>query len=83
MLGTQDALAEQAGALCTAMRVPGMLRSLDTLASLQCRVPNVQSAIRPRPVIAAIRLNPQPAICNNHFRRSELELPGPRNGLNL
>eukprot|EP00969_Alexandrium_andersonii_P359892 15454177-Alexandrium_andersonii.AAC.1 len=39
------------------------------LASLHRRVPNVQSAIRPMPLNAAIR----------PFRHSNLELRGPRN----
>eukprot|EP00969_Alexandrium_andersonii_P141874 6272601-Alexandrium_andersonii.AAC.1 len=37
------------------------------------------------PVSAAIRLNPQSAMrkTQNHFRRSNLELRGPRNGLEI
>eukprot|EP00969_Alexandrium_andersonii_P252590 11162755-Alexandrium_andersonii.AAC.1 len=34
----------------------------EKLASLRCSAPRVQSAIRPRPVHPAIRLNPQSAI---------------------
>eukprot|EP00969_Alexandrium_andersonii_P192062 8483830-Alexandrium_andersonii.AAC.1 len=42
-----------------------------------------QSAIRARPVSAAIRLNPQSAMrkAQHRFKRSNLELRGPRNDL--
>eukprot|EP00969_Alexandrium_andersonii_P250751 11082547-Alexandrium_andersonii.AAC.1 len=45
----------------------------------------MQSAIRPRPVSAAICLNPQSAMRKqqNRFRRSNLEVRGPRNGLKI
>eukprot|EP00969_Alexandrium_andersonii_P252134 11144102-Alexandrium_andersonii.AAC.1 len=45
----------------------------------------VQSAIRSTPVCAAIRLNPQSALweMQNRFRRSNLELRGPRSGLKI
>eukprot|EP00969_Alexandrium_andersonii_P124440 5499660-Alexandrium_andersonii.AAC.1 len=45
-------------------------------------MPNVQSAIRPRPTNASIR-NPLSALPNmpHRFMRSKLELRGPRNGL--
>eukprot|EP00969_Alexandrium_andersonii_P137719 6090240-Alexandrium_andersonii.AAC.1 len=48
-------------------------------------MPKVQSAIRPRPVSLAIRLNPQltlPAM-HHRFRRSTLELRGRGNDLNI
>eukprot|EP00969_Alexandrium_andersonii_P323790 14306587-Alexandrium_andersonii.AAC.1 len=53
------------------------------LASLHCRAPKAQSANRPRPVRAAIRLNPQSAMrkVQNRFRRSNLELRRPRTSL--
>eukprot|EP00969_Alexandrium_andersonii_P018343 802306-Alexandrium_andersonii.AAC.1 len=53
------------------------------LASLHRKGPNVQSAIRPRPVSAPIRLTPQSAMRNmqNRFMRSELELRRPKNGI--
>eukprot|EP00969_Alexandrium_andersonii_P181722 8030592-Alexandrium_andersonii.AAC.1 len=45
----------------------------------------VQSTIRSRPVSAAIRLNPQSVLTNMHnrFRRSDLELRGPRSVLEV
>eukprot|EP00969_Alexandrium_andersonii_P290432 12836885-Alexandrium_andersonii.AAC.1 len=45
----------------------------------------MQSAIRPRPVSAAIRLNLQSALrkTQNRLGRSNLELRGPRSGLNI
>eukprot|EP00969_Alexandrium_andersonii_P206209 9110652-Alexandrium_andersonii.AAC.1 len=45
----------------------------------------VQSAIRSRPVSTAICLNPKSAFPKMHscFRRSTLELRGPRNGLKI
>eukprot|EP00969_Alexandrium_andersonii_P208430 9205724-Alexandrium_andersonii.AAC.1 len=53
------------------------------LTSLHGRVPNVQSAIRPMLVSAAICLNPQSAMRNmqTRFRRSNLELRGARSDL--
>eukprot|EP00969_Alexandrium_andersonii_P351841 15436337-Alexandrium_andersonii.AAC.1 len=56
-----------------------------TLASLHCKVPTVQSAIHPRPVRAAIRPNPQSAMRNmqTRFTRSNLELHGHKNGLEI
>eukprot|EP00969_Alexandrium_andersonii_P350383 15433128-Alexandrium_andersonii.AAC.1 len=43
----------------------------------------MQFPIHARPLSAAIRLNPQSAMrkVQRHFRRSELELRGPRDGL--
>eukprot|EP00969_Alexandrium_andersonii_P065109 2866649-Alexandrium_andersonii.AAC.1 len=45
----------------------------------------MQSAIRSRPVGAAIHLNPQSASRSMHygFTRSDLELRGPRSGLSF
>eukprot|EP00969_Alexandrium_andersonii_P292745 12938316-Alexandrium_andersonii.AAC.1 len=53
------------------------------LASSHCKAPDVQSTIRPRPVSAAFRLNPQPTKrkMQNRCKRSELELRGPKSGL--
>eukprot|EP00969_Alexandrium_andersonii_P358984 15452186-Alexandrium_andersonii.AAC.1 len=55
------------------------------LASLHRRVPKLQSAIRPRPVRAQIRLNPQSTLrkMRTRFRRSNLELPGTRSSLKI
>eukprot|EP00969_Alexandrium_andersonii_P347680 15372319-Alexandrium_andersonii.AAC.1 len=46
-------------------------------------VPSVQSAMHSRSVSAAIRFNPQLALPSLQpcFRRSDVELRGPRNGL--
>eukprot|EP00969_Alexandrium_andersonii_P207513 9167514-Alexandrium_andersonii.AAC.1 len=45
----------------------------------------MQSAIRPKPISAAIRLNPQSAMhsVQNRFRHSNLELRGPRKDINI
>eukprot|EP00969_Alexandrium_andersonii_P326783 14439792-Alexandrium_andersonii.AAC.1 len=45
----------------------------------------MKSALRPRPTIAAIRLDPQSALpkVQHRFRRSKLELPGPKDGLKI
>eukprot|EP00969_Alexandrium_andersonii_P103956 4587041-Alexandrium_andersonii.AAC.1 len=45
----------------------------------------MQTAIQPRHAGAAIRPNPQVALrrMQNGFKRSELELRGPRNGLTI
>eukprot|EP00969_Alexandrium_andersonii_P271286 11990618-Alexandrium_andersonii.AAC.1 len=45
-------------------------------------MPKVQSAIRPMLVSAAIRLNPHSVMreTQSRFRRSHLELRGPRSG---
>eukprot|EP00969_Alexandrium_andersonii_P002398 104414-Alexandrium_andersonii.AAC.1 len=53
------------------------------LRCLHCEVSTVQSAFRPRPVSAAIRLNLPSVLSNIHncYTRSELELRGPRIGL--
>eukprot|EP00969_Alexandrium_andersonii_P088275 3893456-Alexandrium_andersonii.AAC.1 len=54
------------------------------LGSLDCKGSKVQSAIRSR-LAAAIRLHPQSALPNtqNGVRRLELELRGPKSGLNI
>eukprot|EP00969_Alexandrium_andersonii_P356870 15447509-Alexandrium_andersonii.AAC.1 len=57
--------------------------TLLSLGSLQGWAPKVQSAIRSRPVSAAICLNPRSAFpdMRNCFKLSKLELRGPRVGL--
>eukprot|EP00969_Alexandrium_andersonii_P122218 5402909-Alexandrium_andersonii.AAC.1 len=55
------------------------------MGSVHCEVPKVQSAIRPMLVSATTRLTPQSALreMQHRFQCSELELRGPRNGLEV
>eukprot|EP00969_Alexandrium_andersonii_P015210 664237-Alexandrium_andersonii.AAC.1 len=59
--------------------------SSSKLASVHCRVPTAQSAIHPMLVRARTRLNPQSAVrkTQHRFGRSNLDLRGPRNGLEI
>eukprot|EP00969_Alexandrium_andersonii_P088554 3905886-Alexandrium_andersonii.AAC.1 len=61
------------------------MQSARFLGSLHCEVPQVQPAIRSMPVSAAIRLNPQSAMrkLQHRFRRSNLELRGPKTCLRI
>eukprot|EP00969_Alexandrium_andersonii_P310877 13736873-Alexandrium_andersonii.AAC.1 len=55
------------------------------MASVHCKVFKAQSAFRPMRANGAIRLNPQSAMrkLQTRFRRSNLELRGPKNALKV